>query len=596
MPRVNGVYQLLPGVYGVPNEPIASAPYNSQLDDLAKDANDPRPVTAGGTGGQTAGAALSNLGFSAFVKSIVDKATDVLFRAAIGADDATNLTKGTLPAGRISDASHGQLSGGNLHAGATAAANGFMSAADKAKLDGLVDKQLTGWVSGRDYTNGYLVVTSIPATASDGAPFLIEVVGNSYGALTPFDIKVQGYLYGNAIINHGALSSGTKPTEIWLFQHGGFLCCWIPWQQYWQGFTVFASDVGYPAADKPAKNLVTSIQNLGKPAGRTKEVSVPIVQAALSNLASFNTSAIFQGAPQQFIISRSDGQQYIHWQNAAGNVERGYIGYASGTTTTMILNASSGEMQLWAAGARQFRLTANYIIAERAMEITSSIARAVNASTSAADYAIVGRSTNAGYGGVLGYAADTGIYGILGYANAYSFYGSGKLYTTGNIQSASSIFSDGGSFYGGSIYTILGGQAAGWIYLRPQTPQSSAGEFKVSPAGDAYAYNRLYTGNGAAYLDTGGNPYGPTWGGYLSSWIYANLNVIYKGANASETSLPIGHILGCADMGGLVNNGIAPRLADGSKYQTGGSGAYLAGDWRSRGTISGAHGILQRVA
>lgn len=101
MPRVNGVYQLLPGVYGVPNEPIASAPYNSQLDDLAKDANDPRPVTAGGTGAQTPGEALTNLGFSAFVKSLVGKTTDILFRAAIGADDAANLTKGTLDKARL---------------------------------------------------------------------------------------------------------------------------------------------------------------------------------------------------------------------------------------------------------------------------------------------------------------------------------------------------------------------------------------------------------------------------------------------------------------------------------------------------------------
>lgn len=101
MPRVNGVYQLLPGVYGVPNEPIASAPYNSQLDDLAKDANDPRPVTAGGTGAQTPGDALTNFGFSAFVKSLLGKASDVLFRTAIGADDATNLTKGTLDKARL---------------------------------------------------------------------------------------------------------------------------------------------------------------------------------------------------------------------------------------------------------------------------------------------------------------------------------------------------------------------------------------------------------------------------------------------------------------------------------------------------------------
>ncbi len=443
MPRVNGVYQLLPGVYGVPNEPIASAPYNSQLDDLAKDANDPRPMAAGGTGAQTPGEALTNFGFSAFVKSLVGKASDVLFRAAIGADDATNLTKGTLPAGRISDASHGQLSGGNLHVAATGSTNGFMSSTDKTKLDGLVEKNLTGWVSGRDFTNGTLITTSIPAAVSEGDAFLIEIVGNSYNSLVPFDIKIQGYLYGNAIINHGALSTGRKPTEIWLFNAGGFLCCWLPYMEYWQGYTVFASVVGSNAGDRPARNVVTTITNSAKPAGRTKEVSVSIVQAALS------TGAVFKGP----------------------------------------------------------------------VDVSSTSGKALQATTSGADYGIYGRSTNAGYGGVLGYSADLNSFGILGHANAYSLYGAGKLYTSANIEAGGHILANSGYFYGGPNFAVLGPSGTGIVYLRPLGPGNSAGEARVDSSGNLWAYNVIYSGNGASYLHTNGNVYGSAWGGYLSDYI-----------------------------------------------------------------------------
>ncbi|TPM33741.1 tail fiber domain-containing protein [Mesorhizobium sp. B2-2-2] len=61
MPRVNGVYQLLPGVYGISDQPIGSAKYNNQIDDFAADANNPRPVTAGGTGSSTKQGAIDNL-------------------------------------------------------------------------------------------------------------------------------------------------------------------------------------------------------------------------------------------------------------------------------------------------------------------------------------------------------------------------------------------------------------------------------------------------------------------------------------------------------------------------------------------------------
>lgn len=50
--------------------------------------------------------------------------------------DLTNST-GTLPAARFSDTSHGNRAGGTLHPAVTTSVNGFMSAADKTKLDGI---------------------------------------------------------------------------------------------------------------------------------------------------------------------------------------------------------------------------------------------------------------------------------------------------------------------------------------------------------------------------------------------------------------------------------------------------------------------------
>ncbi|MFN3578710.1 MAG: hypothetical protein ACK4TJ_17270, partial [Tabrizicola sp.] len=50
---------------------------------------------------------------------------------------ASDLSAGTLPAARFDDSAHGNRAGGALHAVATAGAAGFMSAADKTKLDGV---------------------------------------------------------------------------------------------------------------------------------------------------------------------------------------------------------------------------------------------------------------------------------------------------------------------------------------------------------------------------------------------------------------------------------------------------------------------------
>jgi hypothetical protein len=50
---------------------------------------------------------------------------------------ASDLGSGTLPAARFNDTAHGDRAGGTLHAAATTGTAGFMSAADKTKLDGV---------------------------------------------------------------------------------------------------------------------------------------------------------------------------------------------------------------------------------------------------------------------------------------------------------------------------------------------------------------------------------------------------------------------------------------------------------------------------
>jgi hypothetical protein len=62
MPRTADIYAVPPGTDGVPNATIGSAPYNNFLRDIEYDLNLPRPIVAGGTGGNTAAAARTSLG------------------------------------------------------------------------------------------------------------------------------------------------------------------------------------------------------------------------------------------------------------------------------------------------------------------------------------------------------------------------------------------------------------------------------------------------------------------------------------------------------------------------------------------------------
>lgn len=51
--------------------------------------------------------------------------------------NASNMSTGTLPAARFTDSTHGNRAGGSLHASANTSVAGFMSSADKTKLNGI---------------------------------------------------------------------------------------------------------------------------------------------------------------------------------------------------------------------------------------------------------------------------------------------------------------------------------------------------------------------------------------------------------------------------------------------------------------------------
>lgn len=129
--------------------------------------------------------------------------------------------------------------------------------------------------SHRNFPDGTIINTSIDYGVGNGEAFLLEITGNAYGHLLPLDIKIQGYIYNNTIINYGGISNGTNIYGLVALNVGGNLTFWFPYQLYWQGYTVGCYAVNRENI-RPI-NTVLSITNGVKPTG-TKEVAFSITQ------------------------------------------------------------------------------------------------------------------------------------------------------------------------------------------------------------------------------------------------------------------------------------------------------------------------------
>lgn len=101
-------------------------------------------------------------------------------------------------------------------------------------MGGYAVSAITFQQSARDFPDGTLIQSDIDYSVSEGEPWLLEIEGNSYGSLVPFDIKYQGYIYAGTVINHGGISNGTNISGLVLFNYNGKLCFWFPHQSYWQ--------------------------------------------------------------------------------------------------------------------------------------------------------------------------------------------------------------------------------------------------------------------------------------------------------------------------------------------------------------------------
>lgn len=186
--------------------------------------------------------------------------------------------------------------------------------------------------STRNFTNGTLIITSIDYSQAEGAPWSLEIKGNSYGSEVPFKFAYQGYIYNNTIISHGGYCIGPAISGLVAFNKDGKLCFWFPRLGYWQGFSVWACEEWNTAA---RTNQVVSITDVIKPTSITKEVALNNIKTILRSdnyLDSMETLGVLYGGTgaTSFITN------YVLMGNGSSAIktEDAHFNYTAGTTST----------------------------------------------------------------------------------------------------------------------------------------------------------------------------------------------------------------------------------------------------------------------
>ena len=109
--------------------------------------------------------------------------------------NAANITSGALPSGRINDTSHGSRGGGSLHDVASTSTAGFMSAADKSKLDGIptlgtAAQANTGDFAAASHAHGNVTSDGKVSTAAGASGLVIQT--GAAGAITTLAAGTSG--------------------------------------------------------------------------------------------------------------------------------------------------------------------------------------------------------------------------------------------------------------------------------------------------------------------------------------------------------------------------------------------------------------------
>jgi hypothetical protein len=193
----------------------------------------------------------------------------------------------------------------------------------------------TRYQSGSDFVDGTLVTTDIPATATNGDSFIIEITGKSYdGSNAPFKVIAQGYLYNDTIINYSGISyGGNFATYVKVFQDGGVLKFWWPRISYWNSFNVNVMSMDGQTNGTITRNRVTAIGNATEPTG-TKKVQINLIKSlktgdAAGSISGFNNPTTAPTA------------NTIVYRDAAGDISAREIVLSSGLsaqTPTVLLS------------------------------------------------------------------------------------------------------------------------------------------------------------------------------------------------------------------------------------------------------------------
>ena len=162
------------------------------------------------------------------------------------------------------------------------------------------------YASNRDFPLGTLITTSIDYSSENGDPFLLEIKGNTYDSGIPLDIKVQGYIYYNSLINYYGITNSSILMSITALNVGGKLCFWFPRLGYWQGYVVncIVAYGGYQS------NKVTSITDSADPGG-TKRVQIPFHRILnTSNFGKYNDWRDSIDTRERFVINEMAWRNY----------------------------------------------------------------------------------------------------------------------------------------------------------------------------------------------------------------------------------------------------------------------------------------------
>ena len=246
----------------------------------------------------------------------------------------------------------------------TSANINLQTVANANALGTLSVNQIAAYQSIRDFTNGTLIQTSIDYSVTNGDAWFLEIIGNSYGGIPPFDSSFQGYIYNNSMISVSGLQKGSIITGIVAINYNGYLCFWFPRMGYWQGFTAFVSRVSSGTGARC--NLVTAIVDSVKPSSATKEVALPYTTSITS--ANIGSQTVANAGNASTVTTLNTNQVFnaiassnnTDWYRTVGACGVYFSSYATGlwaTSAQWLETYNNGSLKV----NGELRVTSNII-------------------------------------------------------------------------------------------------------------------------------------------------------------------------------------------------------------------------------------------